>query len=319
VLGDDDGFLPSTLDVVRNLLTTTNARLVAWDCSAYWWPDTIVHWHRNRLYVPLGNNDLGWMDSRAALIESYRNVAGFGGDLPMIYNGFVHRDVINTVIDRFGGYFVPAELSPDITSGIINLTYTSRFLYSRRPLAVRGNSRRSTGTAFWARSLGEEQQNVYLKEQGRTAAQLMHPTMTTSLNIGFGVASTKLSLKDLLFPHDNEIRVDLGATLKHVVASLNDDPEAYDDNLTEALQLAEKIGYAIDPRSIPAKGATTPVWKPLQGPCGAGPALVIGINCNLANVFDVAGAARLAESISSPVTARITPTAAIAEPETKAS
>src|SRR5580704_7893981 len=73
VLGDDDGFLPSTLDVVRNVLAATNARLIAWDCYAYWWPDTIVPWNRNRLYAPLGSNDLGWMDSKAALIETYRN------------------------------------------------------------------------------------------------------------------------------------------------------------------------------------------------------------------------------------------------------
>src|SRR3974390_1889351 len=53
VLGDDDGFLPSTLDIVRNLVAATNCKLIAWDMHSYWWPDTIAYWHRNRLYVSL--------------------------------------------------------------------------------------------------------------------------------------------------------------------------------------------------------------------------------------------------------------------------
>jgi hypothetical protein len=55
----------------------------------------------------------------------------------------------------------------------------------------------------------------------------------------------------------------------------------------------------------------------LQGPAGSGINLTIGINCNLANIFDVAGAARLAESMSPPV--QLTRTAAIAARERKAS
>src|SRR5258705_104955 len=117
------------------------------------------------------------------------------GALRMIYTAFVNRDVINSVIDRFGAYFVPAFVSPDVASGILNLVHTSRYLHSFRPFAVRGNSRRSTGSSFWARSLGTEQQNIYLREEGRTIEQLIHPSMTASKSIGFGIASTKLHLR----------------------------------------------------------------------------------------------------------------------------
>jgi glycosyltransferase involved in cell wall biosynthesis len=318
VLGDDDGFLPSTLDVVRGMVATTDARVIAWDVHTYWWPDTIVYWHKNRLYVALGNNEWGWIDSRAALVETYRNAASFG-DLPMIYNGFIHRDIINTVIDRFGAYFVPAHLAPDVSSGIINLAHTSRYLYSRRPLAVRGNSKRSNGTSFWARSLGKEQQTIYLKEEKTTIEKLSHPSLTASQNIWFAVASLKLFLKDLLFPHDNELQIDCSSVIRTVLATLNDDPEAYDDNLAEAVQLADKIGFAIDPKTIPAKTTATPSRKHLQGPAGSGTNLTIGINCTLANVFDVAAAARLAEALSSPAAVQVTRPTAIAEPERKAS
>jgi glycosyltransferase involved in cell wall biosynthesis len=314
VLGDDDGFLPSTLDVVRKLIAITQARVISWETHTYWWPDTIVTWNRNRLYASLGHTDVAWMQSRLVLVETYRNAVSFG-TLPMIYNGFVHREVINSVIDRFGAYFVPAFVSPDVASGIVNLAHTSRYLHSFRPFAVRGNSRRSTGSSFWARSLGTEQQNIYLREEGRTIEQLIHPSMTASKSIGFGIASTKLHLKDLLFPHDNELKVDLNTVVQSTIATLNDDADAYDDNLSEALQLAERIGFKVDPGTIPAKMHTP--RRPLQGPLVAGSNVTMGINCDMANVFDVAGAARLAEALSSELHVRVAP-ASVAEPRNKA-
>jgi hypothetical protein len=235
----------------------------------------------------------------------------------MIYNGFVHREIINAVIDRFGGYFVPVEMSPDVSSGIINLAYTSRYVYSHRPLAVRGNSRRSTGSSFWARSLGKEQQAIYYKQEGRTAADLAHPRMVPTRNIAHGIASLKLFLKDLLFPHDNELQIDLGAVVKYAIANLNNDPEAYEDNLAETLQLAEKIGFVVDPSTIPVK--TPFIRKALQGAAISGSTVRIGIDCEMAKVFDVAGAARLAEAMSAEVVLRGTEPAAVTEPARKAS
>ena len=49
--------------------------------------------------------------------------------------------------------------------------------------------------------------------------------MIVSQNIGFGVASLKASLKDLLFPHDNELQVDRSAVVRSTLATLNDDPK----------------------------------------------------------------------------------------------
>ena len=299
VLGDDDGFLPSTLDIVRKLVSITDARLVSWEAHVYWWPDTVVHWERNRLYAALGDNDMRWLDSRSALVETYRHVAAFA-HLPSIYNGFVHREIVDTVIDRFGAYFVPPGVSPDIASGITNLAHSSRYLHSYRPLAVRGNSRRSTGTSFAARSLGKEQQETYLKEEGKTIEQLTHPSIPASRNIVLCTASNKLLIKELMFPHERELQVNLADAVRQVIAGLNIDPDAYEDNLAEARRLAEKIGLQIDPATIPARAPA--IHRPQQGPQVSGTSVSLGINCELANVFDVAGAARLVEAMSAPVT-----------------
>jgi len=314
VLGDDDGFLPSTLDVARKVLALTDARVFSWDMHTYWWPDTIAHWNRNRLYVTLGSNDVLWVNSRPALIATYREPASFA-HLPMIYNAFVHREIINAVIDRFGGYFVPPELSPDVTSGIINLTYTSRYLHSRRPLAIRGNSRRSTGTSFWIGSLGKEQQSIYLKEEGKTIEEITHPQLVASRSLAICLASIKLCVKDLLFPHDPELQIDIRNVVNLAIGALNMDTDAYDENLRNALQLAERIGYAVDPRSIPAKSPI--LRRAMQGPAISGNSVTIGVDCDLANVGNVAGAARLAEALSPELNVRLAETP-VAEPERKA-
>ena len=314
VLGDDDGFLPSTLDVVRKVLALTDARVLSWEVHTYWWPDTVAHWNRNRLYVSLGGNEVKWADSRPTLINTYRDPVSFG-HLPMIYNAFVHREIIDAVIDRFGGYFVPPELSPDVTSGIINLVYTSRYLHSLRPLAIRGNSRRSTGTSFWVGSLGKEQQSTYLREEGKTIEQLGHPSLVASRSLAICLPSIKLFIKDLLFPHDPELQIDLRSVVQLAIANLNMDADAYDENLRNALQLAEKIGLVVDPGSIPAKSQI--VRKGMQGPLISGDGVTIGINCDLANVSNIAGAARLAEALSPELNVRVVETAA-AEPERKA-
>ncbi len=315
VLGDDDGFLPSTLEVVRKVLALTDARLLSWELHTYWWPDTVAHWNRNRLYVSLGGNEVRWCDSRPTLVNTYRDPASFG-HLPMIYNAFVHRDIINAVKDRFGGYFVPPELSPDVTSGIINLAYTSRYLHSLRPLAVRGNSRRSTGTSFWVGSLGKEQQSTYLREEGITIEQLIHPSLVASRSLAICLPSIKLYLKDLLFPHDPELQIDLHAVVRLAIDTLNMDAEAYDENLRTALQLADRIGLTVDPSSIPAKSPI--IRRGMQGPAISGNHVTIGVNCDMANVSNIAGAARLAEALSPELNVRVADPA-VAQPERKAS
>jgi glycosyltransferase involved in cell wall biosynthesis len=314
VLGDDDGFLPSTLDVARKVLALTDARVFSWEMHTYWWPDTIAHWNRNRLYATLGRNDVLWVDSRPTLVNTYVDPASFG-HLPMIYNAFVHRDIINAVIDRFGAYFVPPELSPDVTSGIINLVYTSRYLHSLRPLAVRGNSRRSTGTSFWVGSLGREQQSTYLREEGKTIEELTHSSLIASRSLAICLASIKLHIKDLLFPHDPELQIDLRTVVRLAIGTLNMDADAYDENLRNALQLADRIGLAVDPSSIPAKSPA--VRNRLQGPIISGNSVTIGIDCDMANVSNIAGAARLAEALSPELNVRVVETA-VAEPERKA-
>jgi len=100
--------------------------------------------------------------------------------------------------------------------------------------------------------------------------------------------------------------------VEYVLTTLNNDPDAYDDNLAEVMQMAKKIGLTIKPDDIPPK-TTANKLRALQGPHVSGSTVTVGINCDVANVFDVAGAARLAESLNSPLNLQVTePTSAAA-------
>jgi glycosyltransferase involved in cell wall biosynthesis len=296
VLGDDDGFLPSTLKHVRNLIALSGAQIINWNVHTYWWPDTIAFWHANRLYVDTSSNGLEWRNSARVLSAFFGDQLLFG-DLPVIYNSFVDREIIEIVTDKYGRYFTPPEVAPDVSSGVINLIHSERYLHCRRPLAVRGNSKKSIGTSGFARAFGKQQYEAALRDEGNNLEKIYHPKIVPSPNVEFAIANIKLFLKDTFFSDNDDFQVDLKAVVTSTIRRLNLEPESYDDNLADALRLADKIGLKIDPLSIPLR-QSLPTRNRVQGPYNSPSGKGIAVNCDEARVYDVAGAARLAEAIS---------------------
>lgn len=298
VLGDDDAFLPSTLQLAEKLISATDAELVSWRPQTYWWPNTIAYWNRNRLYVSFGNSAT-LVDSRPALEQFYAGAIGFGV-IPTVYTAFFHRRIVEEARRRHGGFFVPPDAPPDVSSGILGLHLTRRFAYSDRALTLRGNSAKSNGTAQWMRSLGSEQREVYFREERVGVQGMIHASLVPSPNLLVLIASTKLKCRERYFPDDATLKVDLHELVRSMVASLNHDPAAYDDNLRDARDLAAKIGMAIEPGSIPPKafGEKPSGWGPMVNQHGQIDGL--SVNCDLAGAYDVAAAARLVEALSPP-------------------
>lgn len=299
VLGDDDAFLPSSLAALRKLIAATQAELITWRAHVYWWPDTIVHWNRNRLYVNLGGG-ASLVRSRSMLEQFYRGALGFEL-VPHIYTSFFHRRLINEARRRHGGLFVPADTAPDVASGIAGLHLTERFAVSGRPLSIRGNSARSNGTAQWARSLGARQREIYFREERVGLQGFVHRSLVPSPNLGILIASAKLKCKEAYFPADDALAVDLPGLVRELIANLNHDPDAYDDNLHDARALADKLGMRLDAGEIPARQPRAPKasWGPIANQDGE--IDCICVNCDLAGVSDIAGAARLVESMMPPL------------------
>lgn len=299
VVGDDDALVPSALAAMRKLVAATQAELITWRAHVYWWPDTIVHWNRNRLYVNLGGG-AKLAKSRSILEQFYRGTLGFEV-VPTIYTSFFHRRLIEEARKRHGGFFVPTDTAPDVASGIAGLHLTQRFAVSGRPLSIRGNSLRSNGTAQWARSLGTAQREIYFREERVGLQGFIHRDLVPSPNLSILIASAKLKCKDLYFPADAALSVDLPGLVRELVANLNRDPDAYEDNLRDARALAGKIGMPLDPAAIPAPVARVPLssWGPI--PNEDGEIDRICVNGDLAGIRDIAAAARLVESLMPPI------------------
>lgn len=298
VLGDDDGFLPSTLQMARRLIAATEAEIISWSPHTYWWPDTIVTWIRNILIVELGNSAM-IAESRTVLERFYQDSLSFGS-IPMIYSAFFHRGVIEEARRRFDGFFVPKDTTPDVSSGILGLYITEKYVISTRPLSIRGNSGKSNGTAHWARSLGAQQREIYFREERASLEQIIHGSLIPSPNLEIVVASAKLKCKDAYFPADAALSVNLQHVLDGMLVNLNFEPEAYEENLADARALAAKLGVTLDPVAIPPKQPKErrPYWGPAVNQDKSVASLTV--NCDLAGVYNVAEAARLIESLLPP-------------------
>lgn len=298
VLGDDDGFLPSTLEAVRRLIQLTHSPLIAWEPHTYWWPDTIVYWNANRIVANLENSAIT-VSSRPLLRQFFGGEVSYGV-LPMIYNGFVHNSLIEDARRRWGRYFVPHNLAPDVTSGIVNLITTENFVFSYRGLSIRGNSGKSNGTAQWARSLGAKLREAYFADERKSLAEIMHPALIASPHLQVIIANCKLHCRELFFPDDPAFEINLRAVVDAMILGLNQEPESYDDNLADALALARKIGYDVDPAIIPKH---QPVARQrFSGPfaqrsLASKVVSSLVVDGDMANVADVAAAGRLIDAL----------------------
>jgi len=299
VLGDDDGFLPGTLEMARKLIEVSGAELVCWAPHTYWWPDTIVPWSRNLIVVDL-RDGAARFESRQVLERFYAGAIYFDG-IPMIYNAFFHRGIIEEAIRRHGGFFVPTDTAPDIASGILGLHLTRTHVRSHRPLTVRGNSGKSNGTAQWARSLGAEQREIYFREERVGLKGMIHEDLVPSPNLRIIVASAKLKCKAAYFPDDPVLKVDRAGVLEEMVNTLNFEPEAYEDNLRDALALAEKLGIHVDRATLPPRETRERrlTWGPAATANGA--INFITVNGELANVRTVADAGRIIDALLPPI------------------
>ena len=297
ILGDDDAFLPSTLILARKVLDQTNTQILSWALHTYWWPDTIVPWNRNRLFLTFGDN-AAHMDKRNNLRAFYKDQISFG-KLPMIYNSFIHKDCIDQVKKKHGCYFAIPHI-PDVFSGVVNLTLDADWYHVNRPMAIRGNSGKSNGTAQWARSLGEKQREQYLIEEKVKLEGMMHETLIPSPNLQLIIANCKIRCKELLFPDDNELTVEISQVISNIVTNLNAEPEAYDDNLADAHALAKKHNLTIDPTKIPA---CQPVYRsPTSGLMGSKDKINgLAVNGDLADIDNIYQASRLADALMPPV------------------
>ncbi len=294
-LGDDDALMPDCTRLASEILAMEPLELLSWDKYTYWWDDCLEPVNRGRLFV---HPTMGFAmrDTHALLTNFYDWKVGYAV-LPSIYTGFVHRRVVEGVRALSGGRYFSTN-TPDVWSGIVNCVVAKKAGHFERGLSLSGNSGRSTGCAFFFRSKGAARRAETFAEEGKTIEQLIHPALIPSIGLEVTMADQQYRAKEMFFPDDGRIKVNIPAVLSNMIGSLNRDPEAYDEALEDIRALAAKHSLDISRAKIPPKAEgvrPTPRQGPIVGPDGK--LVMLAIHCAEAGVHDAHHAARLTAAV----------------------
>lgn len=281
-LGDDDGLLPNACETARAILEKHSAEILSWRPAQYFWPEFFEADARDKIIAVYGTElECTLKNSRAALYPAY-HFRQYYIELPMVYNSFVSRRLIERVYRSHERYFIASM--PDVVSGVVNLCFTSHFLRCNRPLSISGVSRHSTGHNFGS---GKPELQSKVKRSAFGSGIPLHPTMVHSHSYPLAVGNEFLIVKGELFP-DGEPEFDYAAMLQAALQSLNDIPEEYDLVLEHARTIAEKNGLTIQEEDVIPPGP--PPRRPRPGRYETGPGMILetvdGQSAGVANVFD---------------------------------
>jgi len=149
VVGDDDGLLPFCTRSCAKLIDETGALVINWPWASYYWPRFRDENFRNIVYFkpPSIHRTLRYaiLDGREVVRKVIHNKAPHD-TLPMLYNSFVHKSVLERMVSSDGMYV--DAISPDIYSGIAVALTAGKIVRSDFPLGICGTGSKSNGSAF---------------------------------------------------------------------------------------------------------------------------------------------------------------------------
>ena len=192
VLGDDDGALPDAVEIAEEIHKVWPGALLTWRPLIYFWPNTFIEAYRNLVHMHLGSR-VEERSARALLKDVYACKKLYD-ELPSLYDSFVPRNLIEKIRAKYGRYFL--SLSPDIASGLINALIAETYIYSYRPLAIRGISYHSTGTSQSFPHVENSPAKLFSKEvKGGTWDKALHEKLAGDFIIEVSITSEFLRFK----------------------------------------------------------------------------------------------------------------------------
>ena len=252
-IGDDDGLMPYACATAADILSNGKIDLLSWRAYSYYWPSYYHPAFRNRLLAEID------LVSSAERVSSRRELARIFGfqahyaHLPMIYNSFVRRNVIDRMRTIGGRYFI--GLSPDVASGIANAALTDSFVRLSRPLGMAGFSRHSTGHALFFETTDLLDTSRGARDFGTVDGDPQLPDLNA---LQLFIAKDMLVLKRLLLPDADDVRLDFRALAQALATDINNRPPLYDRTVQAIGELARTHGFDVADIIIPARLADRP-------------------------------------------------------------
>jgi glycosyltransferase involved in cell wall biosynthesis len=258
VIGDDDGLFPDACAFAAQVIDQGDVEIVSWRPFAYYWPAYHQSHLRNRLFATVD------YDVRVEMIRSAYQLRQFYrfslpySDLPMIYNSFVHRAVIERAKAKAGRYFI--GFSPDVVSGIVNAASTEQFALVSRPLSMIGISQHGTGNSLFFGRAGQFPEDKIVRDFGELP---FFDDIPATDNLQLFIAHDMLGVRDKAL-RDRNIAFHYDRLLATIAAAINDRPERYAQTRAAIEQLALRHGIDMAAVDIPAVASAPAVPE-----CGA--------------------------------------------------
>lgn len=252
-LGDDDGLMPYACATASSMLSDRKIDLLSWDAYSYYWPGYYHPAFRNRLLAEI---DLTSSVKRVSSRVELARIFGFQvhyAHLPMIYNSFVRRSVVDRMRATAGRYFI--GLSPDVASGIANVALADSFVRLSRPLSMAGFSQHSTGHALFFETTNLLETSRGARDFGAIDKGPQLPDLNA---LQLFIAKDMLDLKRLLLAHDDDVRLDFKALAQAIATDINNRPPLYDRTVQTVGELARMHGFDVADIIIPARLADRP-------------------------------------------------------------
>jgi len=295
LIGDDDGLMPDGLAIGKQLAEYYQTSIIAWDAPYYRWGNVITPWLRNILDISLYQASPQIYNSHQYLSQVYDGTIKIDCPYgPRLYHGLVHRDIINKVkYVNDGKYFLTHCMVADIYASIVNSYFSDSYIFSYRPLSIKGFSEHSTGMSVLYPTYNSKASDEFKKD---TAIEMIHPRLIPSKNVFISTASDFLYAKDAFFPDDPEMQFNIRGLIDQMLSWDGTDPNRYED----VIHLARKYGIAESEIKLPEPVTELSMPERIyHGPIrdSNGTVVSLRINCQLAGASNVAEVAKLAWGI----------------------
>jgi len=144
-VGDDDGIMVGGLKAAFDIIQDHGFPLALNSVNAeYHWPNSPIPYHQSIIRVPVGAATLCQRNSKK-MLELLRMNLRLYVDLPMVYRGFVRRDVLHSVSEETGALF--RSSIPDVYAAVAVAASIPHYLFTNIPLFVEGLSGASNGAS----------------------------------------------------------------------------------------------------------------------------------------------------------------------------
>lgn len=145
ILGDDDGFVPNSLNKLNEFISKNPTDIISWLPNTYFWPDFPSD-NKNKLILYHFSKKVDFIKfSSPNILKQILDMQTMYIESPMIYNSFINIELIKSIKKMKNENIFFTNGIPDVYSGLSFLLHTKYFYRLNQPIGINGISKYSGG------------------------------------------------------------------------------------------------------------------------------------------------------------------------------